>query len=88
MSQPLGASILDVVTAKALGDPAYKEALLAKPNEVLTSEGLKIPDGVAVKILENTADTVYLVLPTEAPTDAVLPSADITLFPWWWGGPV
>jgi hypothetical protein len=67
MREPLGVEILDVVTAKALADEDYKDELLADPVKVLTDEGLMIPDKVDVKIVQNTGDKIYLVLPSQMP---------------------
>lgn len=65
MRQPRGVEILDAVTAKALDNPQYKKELLDNPVEVLRREGLTIPEGVDVVICENTANTIYLVLPSQ-----------------------
>jgi hypothetical protein len=74
MPELRGQEILDAVTAKAL-DPSdagvqFKADLIAYPNDELTKAGLEIPDGVTVKIVENTATTIYLVLPAPDPPDA------------------
>ncbi len=86
MTQPLGASILDVVTAKALGDDQYRQALIANPSQVLGSEGLTIPANVKVVIVENTADTIYLVLPVQARKTIDLSDVDVTNVHAWGGG--
>lgn len=51
------------ILAKAWTDPVFKQHLLANPHEVVTREfGIDLPAGLAVKVLEDTADTVHLVL--------------------------
>jgi hypothetical protein len=51
------------IVAMAWADEGYKARLLANPVAVLAEEGLEIPAGVAVKILENTGTQIHLVLP-------------------------
>lgn len=49
---------------KALKDPKFKAQLLANPNAAVEkATGVKIPDGVKVKVLEDTTSVVHLVLP-------------------------
>ena len=78
MRQPRGVEILDAVTAKALESEEYKQQLLADPVKVLTDEGLTIPEGVNVVILENTAKTIHLVLPSRIVKTIDLGQVDIT----------
>jgi len=59
-STPLGA-----VVAKASSDSDFKKRLLTNPAAVLTAEGVVIPSGMTVKVVENTAELVHLVLPVE-----------------------
>jgi hypothetical protein len=59
-----GLDHLQRVAATALGDDAYRERLVNEPRTVLTEEGLTVPDRVQITVCENTADHIYLVLPT------------------------
>lgn len=86
MRQPKGVEILDAVTAKALGNEVYKEALRADPRTVLTAEGLTIPPGVEVEILENTAKKIYLVLPSHSIDTIGFGEVDITVIACHTGG--
>ncbi len=61
--------------ARAWADEAYKAKLLADPHSALAEAGVEIPEGVTVKIVENTADIVHLVLPA-MPANAGELSAD------------
>jgi hypothetical protein len=79
MRDPLGVEILDVVTAKALGSTNYKKQLLADPVKVLKAEGLKIPRGVTVEILQNTEKKVHFVLPSQMPTTIDLGEVNILM---------
>jgi hypothetical protein len=49
--------------ARALKDKAFKSRLVANPTATLTAAGVEIPVGVTIKVVENTANQVYLVLP-------------------------
>lgn len=50
--------------AKAVKDPSFRAALLKDPAAAIAkSTGMKLPDGLAVKVLEDSASTVHLVLP-------------------------
>jgi hypothetical protein len=51
------------VVAKAWQDEAFKRRLLGNPQAVLEEHGLPLPPGKAVRVVEDTADTVHLVLP-------------------------
>ena len=50
--------------AKALQDEAFKQELLSNPKAVFAQElGASIPDNVEIKVVEETPNTIYLVLP-------------------------
>jgi hypothetical protein len=53
------------VIAKALADEDLKSQLLANPAAVLKAEGIDVPSGVEIKVLENTEKVFHLVLPTK-----------------------
>ena len=53
------------VVATAWEDPAFKQRLVADPRAVLHEHGLPVPTGQAVRVVENTADTAYLVVPAK-----------------------
>jgi Nitrile hydratase, alpha chain len=56
------------VVAKAWEDDAYKERLKADPAAVLAAEGLEAEPGVELRVVENTGNLVYLVVPA-APSE-------------------
>jgi len=56
------------IFAKAWRDPAFKAALIANPAAALKAEGIDVPAGMAVTVLENTDKQFHLVLPPK-PTD-------------------
>ena len=49
--------------AKVWRDPAFKAKLMADPHGALKEAGLAVPQGVTVKVVENTDTHHYLVLP-------------------------
>ncbi|HRE48868.1 MAG TPA: NHLP leader peptide family RiPP precursor [Aggregatilineales bacterium] len=52
------------VVGRAKKDSAYRAELMANPAAAVASEtGWHIPDGVNIKIVEESADTFYLVIP-------------------------
>lgn len=56
------------LVAKAWADESFKQQLLADPVTVLKAEGLELPAGLTVKVLENTDQLYHLVLPPK-PTE-------------------
>jgi hypothetical protein len=51
------------VIAKAWRDPAFKAELIANPAAALKAEGLDVPAGMMVSVVENTDKQFHLVLP-------------------------
>jgi len=54
------------VIAKAWSDADFKQRLLSDPKAALSEMGIEPPEGmedITLKVFENTADTVHLVLP-------------------------
>ena len=49
--------------ARAWTDAAYKTKLVSDPHAALAETGVKVPTGMTVKVVENTANTQHLVLP-------------------------
>ena len=52
------------IILKAWQDAEYKAQLLADPKAVLLAEGFQIPAATTVKVLENDAQHLHLVIPT------------------------
>ncbi len=51
------------VVAQAWSDDGYKQRLLADPAAVMAEQGLTPPAGKQVRIIEDAADTLSIVLP-------------------------
>lgn len=69
------AGVYSKIVAMAWHDPAFKAKLLADPNAILEEAGIRVPPGVRVKVVENSASVFHLVLPpkpTSELSDAAL----------------
>jgi len=51
------------IQAKAMRDDDFRRSLIRNPRKALTDAGVKIPSGVRVKVVQNSASTFYLVIP-------------------------
>ena len=51
------------IIAKAWADEAFKAALIADPVATLKAEGLPVPDGLKLSVVENSATHLHIVLP-------------------------
>jgi hypothetical protein len=56
---------------KAWDDAKFKRALIDDPRKTLEKEGVKIPQGLNLVVVENEADRVHLVLPAKPSTLSV-----------------
>ncbi|MFT4306212.1 MAG: NHLP leader peptide family RiPP precursor [Microbacterium sp.] len=54
---------IDEVKLKATTDAEYRDAFIADPRAVLAAEGIHVPEGVAIRVLESTEDEVVLAVP-------------------------
>ena len=54
--------------AKCWADDAFKQRLLADPAGTLAAEGMAVPEGVTLRVVEDTAQAVTLVIPAR-PTE-------------------
>jgi hypothetical protein len=57
------------VVTRAWADEAFKQRLLTEPRAVLEKHGIPLREGVALRVMENTAEVVHLVLPACPSTD-------------------
>jgi len=54
----------NLIVERASSDHQFKSRLLTEPKAVLAEEGVVVPAGVAVNVVESTPTKVWLVLPT------------------------
>ncbi|MDO9104404.1 MAG: NHLP leader peptide family RiPP precursor [Methylovulum sp.] len=64
------------IVAKCWADAEFKAKLMADPIATLTAEGIAIPEGIELRVLENTATTINLVLPPP-PVEGELSDEDL-----------
>jgi hypothetical protein len=64
--QALGTNAGRVVLSKVRSDAAFKAKLLAGANEALASLGIRVPAGVHIKFVEDTATMWNFVIPAPA----------------------
>ena len=64
------------VFARAMTDSEFKAQFIADPAAVLTAAGVEVPEGLTIKVVENSSSTFHVVLPDpEAVTDELLAAA-------------
>jgi len=67
MTETSGGSRAEVegrIIQRSLEDEDFRRRLLEDPRAVVEEElGTRLPEGVEVRVVEETADTIYLVLP-------------------------
>lgn len=62
--KPLKTQRTAAIVAKALQDDGYRDALLTNPKRAIQQEfGKELPLGLEVRVVEESANLVYLVLP-------------------------
>jgi hypothetical protein len=64
------------VVAQAWSDEAFKRRLLAEPATVMREQGLDVPPGVELRVVENTGTVAHLVLPAK-PAEGELSEAQL-----------
>ena len=57
------------IAAKAWADETFKNRLLSNPSAVFQEVGLEVPQGVQVRVVENTDQILHLTLPAKPSTD-------------------
>jgi len=64
------------IIVKAWSDDEFKQRLLTDPAAVLKAEGMDIPEGVEIRVVENTDKLQHIVLPPR-PSGAELTDDDL-----------
>ena len=68
----------DLLVKFALESPRYRQALLKNPKEIVEKQfQVSIPANVNIKVVEDTASTVHIVLPHAVAEGAELSDADL-----------
>ena len=70
--------IEDIVVGNAIKHPQYRDALLKNPKKVIETQlNNKLPDGLNVKVVQETGDTIYLRLPHKISEGSELSDTDL-----------
>jgi hypothetical protein len=65
---------------KAMKDESFRKQLIENPKEVIEAEfGKKIPESIKINVLEEDAQTVYLVLPQVSAQNSEMELTDAEL---------
>lgn len=72
MKQEEQAKRMQKVIAKAWADEAFKKKLLADATAVLKGEGVAIPQGVEVRVVEDTGKVFHIVIPPKPTSDELV----------------
>lgn len=48
---------------RAWQDAAFKRSLMINPKATIQREGIDLPENVEIRVVEETSDTIYLVIP-------------------------
>ena len=59
------------IIAKAWMDEGFKQKLLSEPAEILREEGIELPPGVEIRMVENTDNVFHFVLPAKPVGDVI-----------------
>ena len=78
MSEVTRGEVLEIIGGFAATNPNYRKKLLSNPKEVLEKQmNTKLPESVKVKVVEETADTIYLIAPYVPKQGDELSDADL-----------
>lgn len=81
---------LGKIIAKAWADAAFKQRFIENPAEVLKAEGISVPDGMTLNVVENTPTCMHIILPVSPDIEldaAALDSVAGGMYPFCGGTP-
>ncbi|MGA7876396.1 MAG: NHLP leader peptide family RiPP precursor [Desulfoferrobacter sp.] len=55
---------LQEILIRACSDKPFREKFIKDPKEILQSASIQVPENITIRILENSDDQIYIVLPT------------------------
>ena len=61
----IGADVVGVIVSKARAESPFRAKLLADGNDALKALGIRVPEGVTVKFVEDTPAVWHFVIPAE-----------------------
>ena len=57
------------IIAKAWSEPLFKQRLLENPKSVSEEYGIPVPEGLELRVVENTPGVIHIVLPSKPAGD-------------------
>src|SRR3954447_17735135 len=72
------------IVARAWQDDGFKKRLIGNPSAILKEQGLELPAGVQLRLVENTDQILYLTLPAK-PREGQLSDAELAGIAGGWG---
>jgi len=72
------------IVARAWQDDGFKKRLIGNPSAVFKEQGLELPAGVQLRLVENTDQVLYLTLPAK-PREGQLSDAELAGIAGGWG---
>jgi hypothetical protein len=64
MSEPTRGEVDDLLRARSKSDPGFRATLLKDPKAVLEGLGAKFPPDLTINTVEETSNTLYVVVPS------------------------
>mgnify|MGYP000370772129 CR=1 FL=1 len=62
---------------KAWKDSSFKQELISEPKVALAKEGIVLPDSIEVKVVEETPNVLYFVIPNPPSDTSTLSEAEL-----------
>jgi len=70
--------VQDLLTKFTTESQTYRDRLKTAPKDVIEKQfGVSVPEAIEVRVLEESADTIYLVLPHTVPEGGELSDSDL-----------
>ncbi len=63
--------------AKAWKNEAFKQQLMSNPKSAIAEAGISLPENIKVEVIEETAQTFYLVIPQPPSQEEEFSEADL-----------
>ena len=80
MAEMSRGEVNDLIAGFATKDADYKKALLTNPRKVVSMQlGQEIPDSLQIKVVQDTAEVMHMVLPYVPAEGAELSDADLEM---------
>jgi hypothetical protein len=80
MAEMTRGEVNDLIAGFAAKNPEYKKALVTAPKKVIEAQlGQTLPESLDIKVIEDSADTMHMVLPYVPEEGAELSDADLEM---------